>query len=68
VSVGIALGAPVAWITSRAALTVIGGTRVSVAASLFLAAILLIVTAVAATAAPALHASAVGPLDALHYD
>jgi hypothetical protein len=68
VFVGMALGTPVGWIASRAATTVIGGARVNIAASLVIGGALLTVAAFAATAPPAVRASAIDPLEALRQD
>jgi ABC-type antimicrobial peptide transport system permease subunit len=68
VFVGMALGTPLGWIASRAATTVIGGARVNIAASLVIGGALLTVAAFAATAPPAVRASAIDPLDALRQD
>jgi ABC-type antimicrobial peptide transport system permease subunit len=68
VFVGMALGTPLGWIASRAAATVIGGVRVNIAASLVRGGALLTIAAFAATAPPAVRASAIDPVDALRQD
>lgn len=68
VCVGTAVGTPIGWIAARGATIVMGGARVDTAASLVIGGVLLAVAAIAATAPPAIRASAVDPIDALRQD
>jgi ABC-type antimicrobial peptide transport system permease subunit len=68
VAVGAVVGAPLAWVASRAATTLIGGAGVNAPASIVVAGVLLLLAAVAATIPPAMRASSIDPLDALRQD